>query len=789
MTTRNVRSHLEQARNAASARWRTLAVAAASSLAALQTGCESSSDACLSDREFFAQKIWAPIVSQKCYACHNGAGVAASTDLVLKGIADAGFLDSNFEVMKSVASLERDGTSVLLLKPTKRIDHYGGELIELGSDEYAAFEELVRRFDNPSSCSDDTASYFEAVELKTPRETLRKAALLLIGRLPTDDEYAAIDDANIDSIAPVLFHYMEQPAFFDRLREIYNDLFLTDRYLGGGSAIDLLQSDYYAPYWFDQLADVNGAMTKYGALSPDNLRQRLQSWTNRGVAREPLELVVHVVKNDLPFTEIVTADYMMVNPFSAQAYGVTPETPFANDADPTEYQPARLTDYPHAGVLSSPMFLNRFPTTATNRNRHRSRMVYQFFLGTDILKTAEQPIDPTKATGFNPTLYNPACTVCHGVIDPLAGAFHSFNAQGVYNPESVWFNDMMPPGFGSQEVPYEQFPIALPWAAARIANDDRFALATTFNLYRALTGQKPLLAPDHPEAQSFQRDFDEYLVQYQEFSVVAEAFRAANYDLKALVAMLVKTPYFRAKNATATDSDALDAVRELGSAQLLSPELLHRKVRATLGIPWRPNAFNEFDSGNPFDYLLRSDQYRLLYGGIDSNDVTVRITAPNGVMANVAERMANEMACKAVPLDFQKPREERLLFTEVDADFMPEDVNGFEITEAKNAILQQIANLHLRLLGEDLGTSDPEIERAYQLFVETWREGNQALSQEPVPEGWSPFLPWPCQVNEDYWSRVDLPAEEILDRDENYTIRAWMAVVSYMLGDYQFLYE
>ena len=34
--------------------------------------------------------------------------------------------------------------------------------------------------------------------------------------------------------------------------------------------------------------------------------------------REPLELVAHIVRNDRPFTEIVTADYIMVSPYFAR---------------------------------------------------------------------------------------------------------------------------------------------------------------------------------------------------------------------------------------------------------------------------------------------------------------------------------------------------------------------------------------------------------------------------------------------------------------------------------------
>src|SRR6185295_735875 len=120
-------------------------------------------------------------------------------------------------------------------------------------------------------------------------------------------------------------------------------------------------------------------------------------------------------------------------------------------------------------VLTSPMFLIRHPTTETNVNRHRSRMVYMFFLGTDILKTAEQPLDSSKITDFNPTMNNPSCTVCHANVDPLAGAFHSFDTFGDYDAADTWYTDMRPPGFGNEAVPYEQFPSSLQWVATRLA--------------------------------------------------------------------------------------------------------------------------------------------------------------------------------------------------------------------------------------------------------------------------------------------------------------------------------
>src|SRR5690606_9353328 len=144
----------------------------------------------------------------------------------------------------------------------------------------------------------------------------------------------------------------------------FNDILLTDRYLAyTGFAVNLLNEEDFpnAGPWWDALE------------GQDALRQAI----NRAVAREPVDLIGHIVRNDRPFTEILTADYTVLNPFSAQLYDVP--LSFSDPADPREFKEAKLFsmrggkhNLPHAGVLSSPMFLNRFPTTPTNRNRHRA---------------------------------------------------------------------------------------------------------------------------------------------------------------------------------------------------------------------------------------------------------------------------------------------------------------------------------------------------------------------------------------------------------------------------------
>jgi hypothetical protein len=106
-----------------------------------------------------------------------------------------------------------------------------------------------------------------------------------------------------------------------------------------------------------------------------------------------------------------------------------------------------------------------------------------------------------------------------------------------------------------------------------------------------------------------------------------------------------------------------------------------------------------------------------------------------------------------------------------------------------------VQHLHKYVLGEDQALDDPEIERTYQLFVALWDDGQKGMADPAM--GYGTSLPWQCQVHKDYWvvsnvgwdNAPDLPDDQKLTEDENYTIRAWMGVVSYLLSDYAFLYE
>jgi hypothetical protein len=201
--------------------------------------------------------------------------------------------------------------------------------------------------------------------------------------------------------------------------------------------------------------------------------------------------------------------------------------------------------------------------------------------------------------------------------------------------------------------------------------------------------------------------------------------------------------------------------------------MLNRKIPAVLGLHWR----KQYDWDQQRDLL--SEDYNLIYGGINSDSVTSRLSVPNGIVASVAARMSNELACHATSWDFTKSAKDRRLFPLVELTEVPESA-GNTVEGSVTDIKKNIQYLHQLVLGEKLELGDPEIERTYQLFLDTWRElsleGNTGLS-------------WECSGR---WNRLDgteLPDEIKITEDKTFAVRSWMAVMTYLLSDYKFLYE
>jgi hypothetical protein len=146
--------------------------------------------------------------------------------------------------------------------------------------------------------------------------------------------------------------------------------------------------------------------------------------------------------------------------------------------------------------------------------------------------------------------------------------------------------------------------------------------------------------------------------------------------------------------------------------------------------------------------------------------------------------MANELSCHAVPSDLMRPVDERHLFPFVEFDYAPIEEHGFAVPEMDELIKLNILYLYEHLLNDVMDTESPEFERAYNLFISVLQKGQSMLENGLIMEN----LPEPCQITE-MAEDGEGPWQGELVSDPFYTVRSWMAVVSYMLADYRFLYH
>ena len=406
--------------------------------------------------EVFDAWVAAPVLESKCVNCHVEGGVSGTTRLVFVSTANSDHRALNLQAIKNFVATVEDGAA-LVLEKIQGIGHGGGEQVPSGSEDFenvAWFLDLLRR--ETAAVSASTETLFDGVAMASPRTLLRRAALLFAGRVPTPAEYDFIEPGTDDVLREAIRNLMTGPRFHEFLLRGANDRLLTDRYL----AENTLENRGHFHHFDNKYYRLRAAAVNNGE------HREFNEWHNAvqyGVARGPLELIAHVVENDLPYTEVLTADYVMANRLAKESYtgNGAPDHP----DDVHDFRPARITDYlthqagyrahfepniglrilsagqgwmsiPHAGVLNTLVFLKRYPTTATNRNRARARWTYYHFLGVDIENSASRTTDPVAlADTDNPTMKNANCTVCHTVLDPAAGAFQNYGDIGLYRDE------------------------------------------------------------------------------------------------------------------------------------------------------------------------------------------------------------------------------------------------------------------------------------------------------------------------------------------------------------------
>ena len=722
----------------------------------------------------FSATVW-PAMSTTCTSCHMPGKAAFGTNLVFVA---GGTELQEYNVLRAYAKTSSD---ILLAKVIGGLNHTGGApFVNAQSAQYKALSDLVPVMKTPCTSGSNTpvtTQFWEGVSFNDDQTKLAKGAILFAGRNPTAAEASAVTTGGAPVLRQTLRSYMSEPAFDKFLDEAGEYTFLSRGVVVFGNNMGLNATDT------PSAADViNNNMLAAG------VRNRFQL----AMQREPVELMKYIVKSDKPWTDMVAGKYTVVNPLQAQYLMANVTGTFMGTAtDPAsdmEFLPATLPnqrlmgDREHTGVVSSHAWLQRNPTTDTNRNRHRVYVLAKQFLGTDVAALGMRPID----AGGNfkmPTVENPNCSVCHSTIDPIAAGFQNWNEANRYLPFRTasmvdhalpntyrsgnypkdkdgkayyqdgdnWFRDQHAPGYDGTPMPggVKGNPTALQWLGGKVAADQRFAIGAVHFWYRVVFNREPLKAPMDQTAVGYADQLAAYNAQNEEFKDIASRFAMDRgngaYNAKDLLVDLVTSKWYTAEKVAATATAAQKAVlADVGGQALLNPANLNRKLLAVTGMSWVQ--FNN-------QYAGQALNYGNFDGGLNRPN---RANAYTMVQTMIADRMMAELSCSIVMTDMNKASANRLLFAGVTLADTP--------TSNEAAILATIKSLHKSLLKEDLATTDAEVQRTYGLYKAVWMDRATA-----------PARPTACAYNN--------------TNDPNYTARSWAAVIGYMIGDEKFLFN
>lgn len=785
---------------------------------------EAVTQSCEPPGRIFSSVMYGPTFS-RCVGCHNDFGLARQMNvgLRLRLPGEPGFGERNAELLRSYARtqvvVEEQSQSLLLAKATGQVAHVGGEVLAPGSAEAQLLSAYVDNLNDvaeecvqvaPDMAEDATRS----LTLLGPRSTYARAKFALTGVVATPEELDGLEDSEAMLLQQV-DALLQSPEFLARSGEIFADWLLTDAYTTEVLGNNLMQQlrnysrrDFFQPLCTEErdfrCCDVEQEDCCSEFFDADYCDGADDVAIN-SVAREPVELIKHIVRNELPLTEIAQADYTVVNPYTATIYGMTEaqksqlfDDDPANDAE--EFVPAQVSatalnnlrqgedsGYPHAGVLTTPVLLVRFPSSDSNQQRGRgARVVLERLLAVPIMKFSEftTAVVPPDADLELATQQFPACTVCHAAIDPIAAHFKDFRRAGDFRPDTRLPEHLPEPAFldstmedqGGAEEP-------LQWLGRQVALHDRFPLGVIAPVFADLTGAEVLSAPTDMGAPDFEARHLAFRLQQLELQRLRRVLSGSGeLRLAPLVRAIVTGPFFRATGAPADLTDVVAHALQLagvGPGAVITPEQMARKIESITGMTYRSGL-----QPDGRDMFRSFRNYRFTFGGTDWDSVPSRYREPNAMATRIAMRTGNEVACLAVPQDFARiDREQRKLFRHVDIDTVPSS-GGAEL------IRTDVRRLHRLILGEDLPMDHPEIDATYQLWVAAHEtlidEGEQ--SQRRRNTG----LPFRCQAEESFaLAPIPYPSDGYREvtEDPNYTIRPWMAVIAYLLADPRFFLQ
>ncbi len=445
---------------------------------------------------------------------------------------------------------------------------------------------------------------------------IRRMSFDLRGIPPSESDLLFLD-ANPDAWPDLRDHYMSGSNFTERMVHLF-----AERWHTRVDVFDIVAFDY--------------------GLSAE------QEYTyERSVGEEPLRIIAEVVTTDLPWSEVVTADWTMANEMLGALWPIDyPDG--AEGWTKSQYNDNR----PTAGVLSTNGMWWRYTTTTANMNRRRAATISRLLLCEDYLArpVAFSEADTSSTTTADAAKEDPYCLACHSSLDPIAASLFGFwwlslyseIEETTYHPEreALWeeYLGVAPAWYGK--------PISgLPDLGVSIAQDSRFYACAVQSMAETLWRRSTTLA-------------DAGLLESLRVEFLEEGTR-----MKPLLAAITETTEYHS-----------------GPSRMLSHDQYNASLRALTGYQWTHDGFNQLDSDE--------SGFRLLMGGVDGESNKSPQKTPGLTWALVIKRSAEAAAQYAVEKELGSDGERRL-FQHIGMLDRPGD----------EAFTTELQSLHRRLYG------------------------------------------------------------------------------------------
>jgi hypothetical protein len=486
----------------------------------------------------------------------------------------------------------------------------------------------------------------------SPRRVLTRLSLDLRGVRPSPQELALVD-ADASAVESLADEFLLDERFEERVRDLFAEVLLT------------------------RVDDLPISAADYG--------QSDEAAFLASVGEETLRIISHVAANDLPWTEVVTADWTMANEVLGDAW------PLDYPQSASGWQKVRYTDgRPAAGVLATNSLWWRYPSTASNANRKRANAVSRMFLCHDYLT---RPIEFSRDVDLldddavlDAIQTNPGCVACHATIEPLAGYFFGFyyydntnpDDASIYHPE----RELLYRDFTGVEPGYFGEPGSSLWdLGQQLAGDNRFLECAVENVYEGLLRRDVLL--EDADALTAHR----------------EAFIQGDLTLRALFRSVVSDPRYR----YAVDGEAVGGTATV-PLKMVTSELLASQVQDLTGFHWTYGGYDMLGTDNP--------GLRTLAGGIDGYGGSASARGPNATILLVQERLAEAAAVFVAEHD-NTAGTEPTLFTQIDFTETPET--------GRDAMAEQLVDLHERVFGTQILADGEEVDANLVLWEQLYQ--------------------------------------------------------------------